>query len=315
MMVGSCGAYYTAMSTPVLAPATQAGIEAFLDALWSERGLAEASLAAYRSDLRGMALWLQARGRVLGQADYADLNDYLADRLQSGGSARSAARLLSATRRYYRWLLRSGQRGDDPSALLQRPRMGRSLPKALQEDEVEQLLKAPDTSTTLGLRDRCMLELMYAAGLRVSELVRLRLDEVNTTRGVLRVSGKGGKERILPLGEEALEWLARYLAAARAELLKGRSSDHLFPSRRRDYMTRENFWHIIRRYAQAAGIRASLSPHGLRHSFATHLLNHGADLRVVQMLLGHSDLSTTQIYTHVAQARLQALHAQHHPRG
>ena len=303
-----------AASRPV-ADADAALIERFCDALWAERGLADNSLAAYRADLSGLARWLRGRGRRLEQADAADLSEYLAQRFKGGAKVRSAARLLSTLRRFYRWLLRSGAIRRDPTALLARPRLGRSLPKALSEGEIEQLLGAPDLASTQGLRDRAMLELMYASGLRVSELVGLRLQQLSLAHGVVRVSGKGGRERVVPVGEEALAWLKRYLEGARPGLLKGRASDYLFPSRKAARMTRENFWHIIRRYARAADIRRPLSPHGLRHSFATHLLNHGADLRVVQMLLGHSDLSTTQIYTHVAQARLQALHARHHPRG
>lgn len=295
--------------------ADQALIERFLDALWSERGLADASLAAYRSDLSGLARWLVGRSADLISAGRAELADYLAVRMKAGGKARSTARLMSAQRRFFRWLQRGGLRKDDPTALLARPKIGRSLPKALSETDIEKLLAAPKLETAMGLRDRAMLELMYAAGLRVSELVGLRLAQVSLGQGVLRVTGKGQRERVVPVGEVALDWLNRYLETARSDLLPGRTSDYLFPSRRSPRMTRENFWHIIRRYARAAGIAAPLSPHGLRHSFATHLLNHGADLRVVQMLLGHSDLSTTQIYTHVAQARLQELHAKHHPRG
>ncbi len=304
-----------AASLPSAAADDTALIERFSDALWAERGLADNSLAAYRADLSGLARWLGGRGRRLEQADQADLSEYLAQRFRSGAKVRSAARLLSSLRRFYRWLLRSGAIKRDPTVLLARPKLGRSLPKALSEHEIEQLLAAPDVASTQGLRDRAMLELMYASGLRVSELVGLRLQQLSLTHGVVRVSGKGGRERVVPVGEEAVAWLQRHLETARPDLLKGRASDYLFPSRRAARMTRENFWHIIRRYARAADIRRPLSPHGLRHSFATHLLNHGADLRVVQMLLGHSDLSTTQIYTHVAQARLQVLHARHHPRG
>ncbi len=299
----------------VTAPADTALIERFTDALWTERGLAKNSLMAYGADLGGLARWLRSRGSQLEQADHADLSEYLASRFKGGAKVRSSARLISSLRRFYRWLLRNGSIKRDPTLLLARPKLGRSLPKALSETEIEQLLSAPDLATAQGLRDRAMLELMYASGLRVSELVGLRLQQVSLTHGVVRVTGKGGRERVVPIGEEALASLERYLKSGRSDLLHGRESDFLFPSRRSARMTRENFWHIIRRYARAADIRSPLSPHGLRHSFATHLLNHGADLRVVQMLLGHSDLSTTQIYTHVAQARLQALHAKHHPRG
>lgn len=297
-----------------LTPHDLACIEQFLDALWSERGLAQASLAAYRSDLCSLARWLNARGANVRSADRAQLSDYLAARLQHGSKSRSAARWVSSLRRFYRWQLRTGMRRDDPSALLASPKLGRSLPKTISETDVTRLLDAPDVTQALGLRDRAMLELMYASGLRVSELVGLRLHQISLTQAVVRVTGKGGRERIVPMGELAALWIERYCASVRGELLMGRTSDYLFPSRRAECMTRENFWHIIRRYARVAGIAVPLSPHGLRHAFATHLLNHGADLRVVQLLLGHSDLSTTQIYTHVAQARLQALHARHHPR-
>ncbi len=295
--------------------ADEALIERFADALWMERGLAQNTLAAYRADLSGLARWLAARGQRLDQVEHADLAEYLAARFKLGAKARSSARLMSSLRRFYRWLLRNGAIQSDPTLLLARPKLGRSLPKALSESEIERLLAAPEVTTDQGLRDRAMLELMYASGLRVSELVGLRLQQLRLTQGVVRVTGKGGRERVVPVGEEALAWLQRYLETGRPVLTRRRESDYLFPSRRRNRMTRENFWHIIRRYARAAEIRSPLSPHGLRHSFATHLLNHGADLRVVQMLLGHSDLSSTQIYTHVAQARLQALHARHHPRG
>ncbi|MGB1581963.1 MAG: site-specific tyrosine recombinase XerD, partial [Nevskiales bacterium] len=233
----------------------------------------------------------------------------------SGVSARTSARQLSSLRRFYRYQLRVGAIQVDPTQDIPSPSLGRPLPKTISEQQVEDLLAAPNVDDPLGLRDRSMLELMYATGLRVSELVTLTVPQLSQQQGVLRVVGKGGKERLVPIGEEALHWLQRYLLQARTELMKGRASDYLFPSRKAEHMTRQNFWHIIRRYAQAAGIRSELSPHGLRHAFATHLLNHGADLRVVQMLLGHSDLSTTQIYTHVARARLKSLHAQHHPRG
>lgn len=297
-----------------LATADRDAIESFLDAVWSEHGLANATLAAYRGDLARFARWLPA-GVTLLQAGREHLLAYLAHRHARDSSPRSAARLLSSLRRFYRWAVSAGRREDDPTALIEMPRRGRSLPKTLGEDDVEALLAAPDTETDLGLRDRAMLELLYATGLRVSELVCLETYQVNRRQGVVQVVGKGGRERLVPIGETALDWLDTYLRRARPALLDTRSADALFVTRRGRAMTRQNFWYLIRRYAVAAGIRADLSPHGLRHAFATHLLNHGADLRVVQMLLGHADLSTTQIYTHVARARLQALHAQHHPRG
>ncbi|WP_459868582.1 site-specific tyrosine recombinase XerD [Endothiovibrio diazotrophicus] len=292
-------------------------VEAFLDALWMERGLAENTLNAYRSDLRGLAGWLAGRGDSLATVGQAELQAYLAHRYANATKARTAARLLSSLRRFYRWLVRDGRLQRDPTALIESPKLGRPLPKSLTEAEVEALLEAPDTGDDLGLRDRAMLELLYACGLRVSELVGLRLDQLNLRVGVVRVVGKGDKERLVPLGEEAVAWLERYLSGARRALLDGRRAEALFPTRRRPAaMTRQAFWQLIKRYALHAGIDpARLSPHTLRHAFATHLLNHGADLRTVQMLLGHSDLSTTQIYTHVARERLKNLHAQHHPRG
>ncbi|MDT0619180.1 site-specific tyrosine recombinase XerD [Salinisphaera sp. P385] len=290
-------------------------IDAFLDQLWTEYGLADSTLAAYRSDLRQVALALD-HGVALAGAQRADLLDCLGRRQRAGASPRSAARLLSSLRRFYGWLVASRRREDDPTALIDSPRLGRRLPHTLTETEVNDLLAAPDTQTELGLRDRAMLELMYATGLRVSELVGLQRHQVNLRQGVVQVVGKGGRERLVPVGEAAQDWLEAYLRRARAALLDGRAgTDALFVTARGKVMTRQNFWHLIKRYAARAGIRQGLSPHGMRHAFATHLLNHGADLRAVQMLLGHADLSTTQIYTHVARARLQDLHRQHHPRG
>jgi integrase/recombinase XerD len=297
-------------------PASESALlDRFLDALWTEHGLARNTLAAYRADLAALAVWLQGGASSLRQAQRGQLLDYLAARIRMGARPRSSARLLTSLRRFYRWLARENLVSEDPSALIDMPKLGRPLPKVLSETQVEALLNAPDMTLALGLRDRAMLELLYATGLRVSELVGLRLHQLNLRQGVVQVTGKGGRERLVPLGEEAVGWLERYLREARAGLLDGRQSDSLFPSRRAPHMTRQNFWHLIRRYARQAGIRSELSPHTLRHAFATHLVNHGADLRVVQMLLGHSDLSTTQIYTHVARARLKSLHQQHHPRG
>ena len=295
-------------------PRAEADIEAFADALWAEYGLADTTLAAYRSDLMQLARWLGPATRPAA-AGRDQLLGYLAYRGEAGASNRSLARMLSSLRRYYRYLLRDERRKDDPTALIDMPRLGRSLPKTLGEADVEALLRAPDTESELGLRDRAMLELMYATGLRVSELVGLDVPQVNLRQGVVLVVGKGGRERMVPVGETAQDWLARYLRRGRGLLLGHARCDALFVTRRRAAMTRQNFWYLVRRYARQAGIRADLSPHGLRHAFATHLLNHGADLRVVQMLLGHADLSTTQIYTHVARARLKQLHAEHHPRG
>lgn len=291
-------------------------IEQFLDAIWMERGLSENTLAAYRNDLTAYARWLgveQARG--LARVEREQVQAYLAHRVASRASPRSTARLLSTLRRFYAWLRRENRISDDPTALIEAPKLGRPLPKTLTEAEVEALLAAPDTETLLGLRDRTMLEVLYATGLRVSELVSLTATQVNLQQGVVRVTGKGNKERLVPLGEEAVSWLERYLKEGRNALLNGHACDALFVTQRREAMTRQAFWYMIKRHAQNAAINKTLSPHTLRHAFATHLLNHGADLRVVQMLLGHSDLSTTQIYTHVARARLKELHARHHPRG
>ena len=290
-------------------------IDEYLDSLWLEKGLSQHSRVAYRSDLEQLHHWLQDSGVSLEHAGREVLLDHLSWRLQAGYQARSTARFLSALRGFYRYLLRQGRITEDPTLQVAMPKIGRPLPKSLSEADVEALLAAPDIAEPLGLRDRCMLEVLYACGLRVTELVSLTLEQLNPRQGVLRVFGKGSKERLVPLGEEALLWLERYLQEGRPLLLKGAPSDVLFPSLRGEQMTRQTFWHRIKLHARAAMIQAPLSPHTLRHAFATHLLNHGADLRVVQMLLGHSDLSTTQIYTHVAKARLQALHAQHHPRG
>jgi len=280
-----------------------------------ERGLSENTLAAYRNDLNGLAAWLVPRGRDVAAARREDLLDYLSERVVRGARPRTTARLLSSLRRFYRYLVREGRRPDDPTLRIDMPRIGRPLPDSLSEEEVETLLGAPEAGETLGLRDRAMLELLYACGLRVSELVSVTLEQIDLTQGVVRLMGKGSKERLVPMGEEAVDWLQRYIAHSRPDLAAGASARQLFITRRGKAMTRQAFWYRLRHYAVKSGINKALSPHTLRHAFATHLLNHGADLRVVQMLLGHSDLSTTQIYTHVARERLKELHARHHPRG
>jgi len=291
-------------------------IEAFADALWMERGLSPNSLAAYQSDLRHAAAWFRKHeGIPLRGVTRAQLLRYLGALAQSGASARTSARRLSALRQFFRYAVREGWSVGDPTAEVASPRLGRPLPKSLTEAEVEALLAAPDLATPEGFRDRVMLELLYATGLRVSELVSLQPEQVNLSQGAVRVTGKGGKERLVPMGDEAQRWLTRFLAGPRQELLGERLCNALFPTRRGNGMTRQAFWYRVRRHAVTAGIRKHLSPHTLRHAFATHLVNHGADLRVVQLLLGHSNLSTTQIYTHVARERLKVLHARHHPRG
>ena len=295
-------------------------IEQFIDVIWMERGLSENTLSAYRTDLKNFVTWIsQLSNKGLSDelinAHRDTIVKYLSDLEDREISARSRARLLSSLRRFYAYLLREKKIEVDPVALIDAPKLGRSLPKTLTEEDVESLLDAPDTTTLLGLRDRVLFEVLYATGLRVSELVGLQLTEINLQQGVLRVTGKGNKERLVPLGEEAINWLEKYISNTRADLLKGQVTDALFVTTRGAAMTRQAFWYLIKRYAVQAEITPTISPHTLRHAFATHLLNHGADLRVVQMLLGHSDLSTTQIYTHVAQARLKSLHSQHHPRG
>ncbi|MDD3651411.1 site-specific tyrosine recombinase XerD [Immundisolibacter sp.] len=290
-------------------------IERFLDGLWLERGASRLTLAAYRGDLAAFATHLAARGVTLAGASRADLLAYLAAPAQAALAPRSLARRLSALRSFYRYLVREGLLQEDPSARIDSPRLGRPLPKTLSEDDVERLLAAPTGDTPEAVRDAAMLELLYASGLRVSELVGLRLAQLDLNRGVLVVLGKGARERLVPVGETALARIEVYLAAARGALLAGQISDALFVTRRGGPMTRQAFWQRLRLHARAAGFERLPSPHTLRHAFATHLLNHGADLRAVQMLLGHADLSTTQIYTHVARERLKALHARHHPRG
>ena len=291
-------------------------IDAFCDALWLEDGLAKASLSSYRSDLTHYSAWLRTQKlTVLREADEAALMRFVAE-LSMTLRAASQARYISTLRRFYRHLLARGQIIADPTLKIAMPAKPSRLPKVLSEKQVEALLGVPQTDTLLGLRDRAMLETLYATGLRVSELVGLKLHEVNFDMGVVRVFGKGSKERLVPLGEEAIDWMRDYLAEARPALLNGQQSDDLFVTKRGSAMTRQAFWQLIKRHAVLAGIDpARLSPHVLRHAFATHLLNHGADLRVVQLLLGHSDISTTQIYTHIARERLKSLHKQHHPRG
>jgi len=298
------------------ASADAATIDAFCDQLWLQDGLAQASLAAYRRDLTAWAGWLRTRGITLQAATRADIESWLADQFQAKGRASSIARRLSALRRFYRQQLDRGVLREDPAERVRSPKRPRNLPKSLSEQEVETLLDTPDVDATLGLRDRAMLELLYATGLRVSELVGLKRGQLSLEAGVVRVMGKGRKERLVPLGDEAAHWIERYLARARPELAGGAKSDHVFITARGGPLSRQAFWALVKRTALAAGIDpARLSPHVLRHAFATHLLNHGADLRVVQMLLGHADITTTTIYTHVARERLKQLHAQHHPRG
>ena len=305
-----------ARAQPAASAEDDALIKAFLERIWAEQGLARQTLDSYGRDLDGLARWLHSRDTPLLAVQRQHLFDYLAERSVRQYAPRSNARLLSSVRAFYSQQLRLGAIGADPTALLDAPRQGRSLPKALSESEVEALIAAPDIATPLGLRDRAMVELMYAAGLRVSELVNLPSIAVNLRQGVLRVMGKGSKERLVPMGEEAQHWLERYLAEARPALAGKRNVVPLFLSRRGEAMSRQQFWGLVKTLALRAGIDATkVSPHGLRHSFATHLLNHGADLRALQMLLGHASLSTTQIYTLVAREGLKRLHARHHPRG
>ncbi|MEP1382403.1 MAG: site-specific tyrosine recombinase XerD [Paraglaciecola sp.] len=291
-------------------------IEAFIEAMWLEKGLSENTLSAYRADLTKFAVYLQQSSAKLTLINFEQefLNQYIATRYDGGLSERSTSRFLSSIRSLCQYMLRQKIRADDPISLMQNPKLPQTLPKTLSETQVEDLLNAPQTDDPIQLRDKAMLEVLYATGLRVTELISLRLDQVSLVQGVVRVTGKGNKERLVPLGEEAIEWIAQFLKEGRTLLLKS-ESDIVFPSKRGVAMTRQTFWHRIKIYSQLAGIKTELSPHTLRHAFATHLLNHGADLRVVQMLLGHSDLSTTQIYTHVATERLQKLVAEHHPRG
>lgn len=290
-------------------------IDRFLDAIWMERGLSENTLGAYRADLLALTNRLDERGINLVEASRSDVMDYISWRVEGGAKPRSTARQLSSFRRFFRYLLREGVRSEDPTAQIAMPKIGRALPQSLSEEEVEALLAAPNVSDPLGHRDRTMLEVLYAAGVRVSELINLKLSQINLNQGVLRIVGKGDRERLIPMGDEAQDWLREFIAGPRVEILLERQTEYLFPTRRGDRMTRQAFWHIIKRYAKKAGVQKKLSPHTLRHAFATHLLNNGADLRVVQLLLGHSDVSTTQIYTHVARERMKELHSRHHPRG
>ena len=294
--------------------ASQAVVETFVDALWLEEGLSRNTLDAYRRDLTLLGTWLGGQGKNVLQANEADLNGYFAHR-HSQTRATTANRRLTVFKRFFRWALRERQIGVDPTVRMQAARQPLRVPKTLTQAQVEALLDAPDIGTALGLRDRAMLELMYASGLRVSELVTLKTWNVGMNEGVLRVVGKGGKERLVPFGQMAQQWLESYLRDARTAILGRQQTDDLFVTARGSGMTRVMFWMIVKKYALVAGITTPLSPHTLRHAFATHLLNHGADLRVVQLLLGHADISTTTIYTHVARERLRQIHAQHHPRG
>jgi len=288
-------------------------IDQFLDSLWVESGLSENTLSAYGSDLKIFSKWL--KNKTLVDVEESDVALFLESRYKQGISGRSSARILSSLRRFYGYLQREGIVETDPAALIEAPHIGRVLPESLSEKDVDLLLDAPEITDVLGFRDKVMLEILYATGLRVSELIALKFGQVSFRQGFVRVIGKGNKERLVPVGEQAMEWLEQYMAGARIDVLAGRQCDDLFVTKRGSGMTRQAFWHIIKRYAKKAGINKHLSPHTLRHAFATHLLNHGADLRVVQLLLGHSDLSTTQIYTHIAQERLKSLHAEFHPRG
>ena len=288
-------------------------IDQFLDAVWVEQGLSENTLTAYGSDLRIFAQCMQ--GKSLLEIEGADISKFLAMRYKQGIGNRSSARILSSLRRFYGYQIRENKISIDPTALIESPHIGRPLPASLSEHDVELLLEAPEVTNDLGYRDKTMLEMLYATGLRVSELVGLKFEQVGFRQGMVRITGKGNKERLVPVGEEAMSWLEGYMSQARKNILGERQCDYLFITSRGQGMTRQAFWHIIKRHAKKAGISKALSPHTLRHAFATHLLNHGADLRVVQLLLGHSDLSTTQIYTHIARERLKDLHSKYHPRG
>ena len=288
-------------------------IDLFLDALWVECGLSENTLSAYGSDLNIFAKWLKNKSLI--EVLESDVFSFLESRYKQGVGSRSSARILSSLRRFYGYLQRQGTIQQNPTDLIEAPYIGKVLPESLSEADIDLLLDAPEITDVLGYRDKVMLELLYATGLRVSEFIGLKFEQVNFRQGFVRVMGKGNKERLVPIGEQALEWLESYMTEARTDILANRQCDFLFVTKRGAGMTRQAFWHIIKRYAKKAGINKPLSPHTLRHAFATHLLNHGADLRVVQLLLGHSDLSTTQIYTHIAQERLKKLHSEFHPRG
>lgn len=288
-------------------------IDFFLDSLWVESGLSENTLAAYGSDLKIFAKWLKIKSLL--DVNEADIALFLESRYKLGIVSRSSARILSSLRRFYGYLNREDLIEIDPTVLIEAPHIGRFLPESISEADVDLLLEAVELGNVLGFRDKVMLEVLYATGLRVSELVSLKFEQVSFRQGLVRVMGKGNKERLVPVGEQAMEYLEQYMAGARIEILAGRQCDFLFVTKRGGGMTRQAFWYVIKRYAKKAGLNKALSPHTLRHAFATHLLNHGADLRVVQLLLGHSDLSTTQIYTHIAQERLKLLHAEFHPRG
>ena len=302
------------MSERTLSPQDAAELDTFIDHLWLEDGLSKNTLESYRLDLISFAYWLTPQNKQLLTADQADIQQYLAIKFPQS-QPRSISRLIASLRRLYRYLMRDNKISLDPTIQIQSPKLPRSLPKSLNEEEVIALLNAPNIAEAAGLRDRAMLELLYACGLRVSELVGVKVTEVSVSDGVVRITGKGSKTRLVPMGEEAVDWISRYLSDARSAILQKRLCDALFVTNRGEAMTRQAFWYLIKRYALLAGINKHMSPHVLRHAFATHLLNHGADLRVVQMLLGHSDISTTQIYTHVARERLKQLHSVHHPRG
>jgi len=280
-----------------------------------ERGLSENTLNAYRADLLALEQRLKNRNVEIVNAEKVDLLDYISWRVDNGAKPRSTARQLSSFRCFYRYLLREGVIVEDPTANIAMPKIGRSLPQSLTEEEVDALLSAPNVSELLGIRDRAMLELLYATGTRVSELISLKMSQINLNQGVIRVVGKGDRERLIPIGDQAQDWLRTFIDGARIKILSEYQTEYLFPTQRGNRMTRQGFWYIIKRYAKKAGVKKKLSPHTVRHAFATHLLNNGADLRVVQLLLGHSDVSTTQIYTHVARQRLKDLHSRHHPRG
>lgn len=302
------------MSERTLSPQDAAELDTFIDHLWLEDGLSKNTLESYRLDLTAFASWLTPQNKQLLTVDQADIQQYLAVKFPQS-QPRSISRLIASLRRFYRYLMRDNKISLDPTIQIQSPKLPRSLPKSLNEEEVIALLNAPNIAEPAGLRDRAMLELLYACGLRVSELVGVKVTEVSVSDGVVRITGKGSKTRLVPMGEEAVDWISRYLSDARSAILQSRLCDALFVTNRGEAMTRQAFWYLIKRYALLAGINKHMSPHVLRHAFATHLLNHGADLRVVQMLLGHSDISTTQIYTHVARERLKQLHSMHHPRG